>query len=69
VALSGGGFASVETIKVVYRIGLASPKSVTPRTVNTNKLGKFKCNSTIPVAAQAGALGSHAITATGSTTL
>ncbi len=68
VALSASGFASLETVTVRYRTGLSSPSSVVLCTVKTSKLGTFKCSASIPASAQAGAIGSHTITATGSTT-
>jgi hypothetical protein len=67
VALSGSGYASLETLTVRYKTGLPSPSSVLLCTVKTTKLGTFNCSASIPAAAQAGAIGSHTITAAGST--
>lgn len=69
VQLSGGGFASGETVKVSYATGLASPTSVLICSTTATGTGTFTCSGTVPSAATAGATGKHKLTAKGSSSL
>jgi hypothetical protein len=65
VTVTGGGFASGESVAVTYKTGLASPASVTLCTTTATGIGTFSCSGSIPGASTAGATGAHQITAKG----
>jgi IPT/TIG domain len=68
VGVSGGGFASGETVNVKYKTGLASPAAVLLCTATAVSDGSFACFGAIPTT-RAGAIGSHKIVAKGTTSL
>jgi streptogramin lyase len=65
IALSGGGFAAGETVKVTWNTGLSSPATDVLCSTVANGGGNFSCSASVPKAA--GAVGSHKIGAKGST--
>jgi YVTN family beta-propeller protein len=67
VTVSGRGFNPGETVKITYKTGLASPKSVTVCTATSGSDTSYSCSGTIPPTATAGAKGSHKIVAKGLT--
>ncbi|HEV7526217.1 MAG TPA: IPT/TIG domain-containing protein, partial [Acidimicrobiia bacterium] len=67
VVVSGDNFQPGELVRVTYLTGLTAPH---PRTValchaTADAIGSFTCHGRIPGLAAAGALGDHAIIATG----
>jgi hypothetical protein len=69
VTVSGQGFTPGETIKVSYKTGLASPKSVTVCTTTALPDGSYSCSGTIPPKATAGAHTAHKMLVKGATSL
>ena len=69
VTVSGRGFHPGETVKITYKTGLASPKSVTICTTTASSDTSYSCSGTTPPAATAGATGGHKIVANGQTSL
>ena len=69
VTVSGRGFNPGETVKITYKTGLASPKSVTICTATAGSDTSYTCSGTIPPTATAGAHAAHKIVAKGLTSL
>jgi hypothetical protein len=67
VKLTGGGWASGETVTVTYATKLASPASVVLCSAVATGPGAITCSGHIPATATAGPTGAHTITATGAT--
>jgi YVTN family beta-propeller protein len=67
VTISGRGFNPGETVKITYKTGLASPKSVTICSATAGSDTTYTCSGTIPPAATAGAHTAHKILAKGLT--
>jgi len=67
VTVSGRGFNPGETVKISYKTGLASPKSVTICTATAGANTSYACSGTIPSAATAGVHAAHNIVAKGLT--
>ncbi len=65
VSLSGGGFASGETVKVSYYTTASTPVTVCSAT--STSAGSFQCSGNVP--SSAGAVGPHKILARGATSL
>jgi hypothetical protein len=64
VQITGANFAAGEKVRVRYKTGLASPKTVTLCNATVVTDGTFSCLGTIPTT-NAGATGRHSITAKG----
>jgi len=69
VTVSGQGFSPGENVKITYKTGLASPKSVTICTATVGSDTSYTCSGTIPPRATAGARGAHTMVAKGLTSL
>jgi hypothetical protein len=69
VTVSGEGFAPGETVKILYKTGLPSPRSVTVCTATALPDTSYGCSGVIPTTATAGANGAHKIVAKGLTSL
>jgi YVTN family beta-propeller protein len=69
VTVSGQGFNPGETVKIIYKTGLASPKSVTICSATAGSNTSYTCSGTIPPTATAGAHAAHKILAKGLTSL
>jgi YVTN family beta-propeller protein len=69
VAVTGRGFAPGETVRVTYKTGIASPKSVTICTTTALSDSSVSCLGAIPPRATAGARGAHKMVAKGLTSL
>jgi YVTN family beta-propeller protein len=69
VTVSGRGFNPGETVKIAYKTGLASPKSVIICTATAGADSTYTCTGTTPPTATAGAHTAHKIVAKGLTSL
>lgn len=67
ITVSGGGYASAETVTVVYKTGLSSPATVTLCSTTSSNTGTYTCSGHIPGSSSAGVSGGHKITVTGAT--